>query len=61
MQGQVFTPKVGDIVDATTESHIFQVHLSLVPILCQNFLLADLLEFFFRFRVEGTEKKEKKL
>lgn len=27
VQGQVFTPKVGEIVDATTESHIFQVKL----------------------------------
>ena len=25
VQGKVFTPKVGELVDATTESHIFQV------------------------------------
>lgn len=27
VQGKVFTPKVGELVDATTESHIFQVKL----------------------------------
>lgn len=27
VQGQVFTPRVGEVVDATTESHIFQVKL----------------------------------
>ena len=28
VKGKVFTPKVGELVDATTESHIFQVGVS---------------------------------
>jgi cleavage and polyadenylation specificity factor subunit 2 len=28
IQGNVFTPKIGETVDATTESHIFQVNIS---------------------------------
>ena len=29
VQGTVFTPLVGELVDATTESHIFQVTLQI--------------------------------
>ena len=61
VQGQVFTPKVGDIVDATTESHIFQVYLSLVPILCQNFLISYYKFKGFFFKSWGRKKKKKKI
>jgi hypothetical protein len=41
VQGQVFTPSVGDIIDATTERHIYQVGTSILEKLCKMILTPE--------------------
>ena len=45
---------------SATAIKLQQIKVSGMLDLGQNFLLVDLRDFFFRLRVGGTEKKEKK-